>query len=170
MEKNQKNAEENANRAHASIYLKQILNYSQILAIIITINFKWPYYVNSYFQITSFLGSISNQALTFDCLINDFKIKESPIHIKFAIFTLLPFLIWVLMILLSVFLHFKNKKNSINKEKILTYFIIISNYLQPFILQTIFDNLKCKRLDGRLFLYKEMMIDCESENHQFWVS
>lgn len=158
------------NRTHASIYLKGILNYSQILAIIIAINFKWPFYVYTYFEIAGFLGSISSQTLSFDCILKDFQIQESPVHIKFMIFVILPFFIWILLILFDVIQNLKNRKKSINKEKIFTYFIIVSNYLQPFILQTIFDNLKCKELDGKSYLYKEMLIDCESENHQFLVN
>lgn len=169
LEKSQKLTTENVNKIHASVYLKGILNYSQILAIIITINFKLPFYVYSYFEIAGFLGSLSSQTLSFDCILNDFLIQGSSVHIKFFIFAILPFFIWFLLILFGLIRDLKNRKKSMNKEKMITYFIIISNYLQPFILQTIFDNLNCKELDGQFYLYKDMTINCESENHQFLV-
>lgn len=148
--------------------MKEILNYSQIIAIILAINFKWPTYVMSYFQIPSFLGSLSNNTISLNCLIYDFNINESVVHLKFLMFALMPFLAWIIL----VFIHFlkaRIKNQKISLEKLFAYLIIIGNYLQPLILQNIFDNLKCEKLNQKSFLAKDMNLECDSENHKNWV-
>ena len=148
-----------------------------MVSIISSGNFKWPYYVKTYLEISSILGSISSQAFSIDCLINDFQINENPIHLKALIFVILPFILWIMVFFILIskdikcLIYLTNKKNN---ERFIcndtfTYLIIISNFLQPFILQELFNNLKCKKIGDNLFLYLQMNFNCDSKNHLNWV-
>ena len=156
-----------------SVYLKVLLNYSQMVSIITNGNFKWPYYIQSYLYISSILSSVSTDAFSIDCLLYDLQINESPIHIKALIFVILPFFIWVLVIILLTLkiclIKTRNSKELFKMKNLFTYFIICCNYLHPMILQKLFDNLKCKNLGGKEFIYMQMNFSCDSENHTKWV-
>ena len=147
-----------------SVFLKGILNYSQTVSIITSINYTWPFYIKSYFEIASILGSISSKAFSVDCLLHDFQINEEAIHIKALIFVILPFFLWTLL-----FLVVQLKRKNLAFNQLFSYFLIISSYFQPMILQNLLDNFKCKSLGARSLLYMDMNLACDSEDHVKWV-
>ena len=157
---------QNEYKMQVSVFLKEILNYSTIVSIIIIVSndYKWPFYIKSYFEIASILGSISSKAFSIDCLLHDFQIEEAAIHIKVLIFVVLPFFLWFFL-----FLLIRIKRKHIDFNQLFTYFLIISNYFQPIILQNLLDNIRCKSLGEKTFLYKNMNLECDSENHLKWV-
>lgn len=130
-------------------------------------NYKWPSYCYDYLRISAILGYFSSQVVSSDCLIYEYDIKQSPLHLKALIAVLLPFFIWLIMLFILIVTNYGI--NQLDFGKMFSYFVIISNYMQPFILQQLFDNLKCINLDGKSFLYKEMKTQCDSEDHLAWV-
>jgi len=156
---------DNENKLMVSIYLKELLSYSQVLSIIVTFNYKWPFYVYSYLHLSSILGSLSSQVFSIDCLLN--YGNESPLHFKALVAVLLPFFIWTIMVFMTIVNNVR--KNEHNYTKLFSFFVIISNFLQPYILQQLFNNLRCINLGDRSFLYMDMKTECDSENHLNWV-
>ena len=144
-----------------------MLNYSQIVSILISINHNLPSSSQSYFQISSVLTSLTSQAFSIDCFIYYLDLDENPLHLKALISVFLPFFIW--LILLFGLLIKKMKGKTIEKGKILTYFLIICNFFQPSILQQLVDNLNCKTIGSSSFIFKEMNFECNSQNHLNWV-
>ena len=147
-----------------SVYLKIFLNYSQIVSILISINNNLPAYSQSYFEISSMVTSFS----CVDCFLYYFNWSESPLHIKAFMFVIFPFILWLIFFMGALFK--KMRGNKFQKEKLMTYFLIISNFLQPFILQQLIDNLKCKSIGNGSFIYKQTNFPCDSTNHLKWVS
>ena len=150
------------------MYLKIFLNYSQIVSILISINNNLPAYSQSYLEISSMVTSFSSRAFSVDCFIYYFHWSESPLHIKALMFVIFPFILWLIFFMGALFKKLRGIK--FQKEKLITYFLIISNFLQPFILQQLIDNLKCKNIGNGSFIYKQMNFQCDSSNHLKWVS
>lgn len=150
-----------------SVYLKIFLNYSQIVSILISINNNLPAYSQRYFEISSMVTSFSSRAFSIDCFIYYFHWSESPLHIKALMFVIFPFILWLILFMGALLKKMRGFK--FQKEKLTTYFLIISNFLQPFILQQLIDNLKCKKIGNSLVIYKQMNFQCDSKNHLKWV-
>lgn len=152
----------------ASIYLKILMNYLQIIAIIQSIDLRWPYYAKDFLKANSQITNFTNELLSFDCIIYDYDIQQQPIHIKALIGVMLPIIMF--FAILNIFLlnyFFQNRKSQ--KNRIIMSLVVICIFLQPSILKQLFDNLNCKQIGTENFLSKQMNLKCNEESHQRWV-
>ena len=150
-----------------SVYLKILLNYLQMISIIRSLELKWPFYVGNYLNIYANFGGVSTQILSFDCLLQDNNIETESIYIQTILAVSLPFAIFLISILALLILYLKNKKTQ--KTRFIVVVIVVSIFLQPSIIKTLFENLTCKEIEDSSFLQIDMIIDCNSESKKLWV-
>jgi len=139
-----------------------------MIAIIQSLELKWPFYVTTYLQISGNVGSVSTQLFSLDCLINDFGLDIDVIYLKALVNVLiyLGFLIAsaAIFMLRSVLLK---KTGEFNRFIILV--IVLSIMLQPNSIQDTSDIFNCQEIEGTYYLIAEMTLQCYITDHQKWV-
>ena len=150
-----------------SVYLKILLNYLQMVSIIENMELKWPFYVRNYLNVYSNIGGVSTQILSFDCLLQDYNIMTESIYISTALTLIMPFAIFLVsMIVLGVI--FMRKKKS-QKIRFIVIVIVVSIFLQPSIIKTLFDNITCETIDDSSYLKANLLINCDTTSQKQWV-
>lgn len=150
-----------------SIYFKILINYTQMIAIIHSLDLKWPYQVDGYLNVSSQFGT-SGEVISLECVLEDQRIRISPLHVKALLVILFPFvLMGFFTLVLSVSKILKKKKSKLNQ--IFIAFIVMSIFIQPTILQILFDNLNYTKLNGVSYLTKNLKIRADDEEHTRWV-
>jgi hypothetical protein len=150
-----------------SIYLKILMNYLQIIAIIHSIDLRWPFYTNDFLKANSQAASVTNEVLSFDCIIHDYEIQQEPIHIKAMIGVIMPFVMFFAIFVMFLLNFLKTGKSQ--KNRIIMSLVVLCIFLQPSVLKQLFDNLNCKRIGDEIFLTKQMNLKCNDDSHQKWV-
>ena len=147
--------------------MKILLNYFQMVSFIKSLDIKWPFYVDEYLKSVAFINSVSTSILSIDCLVNQYNIAGEIVHLKAAFSSILPWcLLFLVILIMLVQLIFKGKNNF---NKILLAFFVISIFMHPNILQSLFDNITCLELEDKQYLIKQLDIDCSSNGHIQWV-
>ena len=134
-----------------------------MIAITHSLELKWPFYVDSYLNISSIFGS-PGDAISLDCVLSDEKVSIPSIHIKALIAVLSPFVIMGIITIILVILNFISKKPQKNRAFIA--FIVMANFLQPTIVQILFDNLNYTNISNVSYLTKNLIIRYDNEDHQ----
>ena len=151
-----------------SIYLKILLNYLQMIGIIHSMDLKWPFYANDYLSVTTKVGVSTTEIVSLQCVLDDFGITAKFIHVKALIFVLIPFYItFSIILLLSLICIFTKKPQS---HRLIVGIVVLSVYLQPLILQNLFDNINTTKLNAKNYLTKELTLSYDDEDHQKWVN
>ena len=150
-----------------SVYLKILLNYLQMISIIQSLDLKWPFYVRSYLNVYSNFGGVSTQILSFDCLLQDHNIETESIYIQTILAVGLPFAIFLISIFVLALIYWRKKKTQ--KIRFIVVVIVVSIFLQPSIVKTLFDNLTCKQIDGSRYLKANFLINCDTKTQETWV-
>lgn len=152
-----------------SIYLKIFLNYAQIIAIIHSLNMKWPPYVLSYLKTTGSIGTVSTQIFSLDCLIYDFKLDISVTYLK----TLSTIVIYLGFLFLAI-LYFGFKKFVMKQKnqatKLIILAVVLSVLIQPNNIKESSDIFVCVKIDDKEYLRQQMSLECYTDQHNFWVN
>lgn len=147
--------------------MKIFLNYLQMIAIIQGLELKWPFYVRNYLNIYSNIGGVSTQFLSFECLLQDYSIKNEPIYIKTIAVLTIPLITIIISLLFLIAIYLKKgKKQTI---RFIVIFIVVSIFVQPSIIRVLFNNITCKDLEGEKYLNSNLLINCNSKSHLNWV-
>lgn len=153
---------------NTSINMKILMNYVQMIAIVSNFNFNWPFYVSDYLNFFANVGGgISSQVISFDCILFQYNIKYEALYVQTLFVSVLPFVICFFSGLVLIINYLKSKNSQMIRFIIIV--IIVSIFLQPTIIKSLFDNLSCKTLDNGSFLIHDMMIDCDSDSYSNWV-
>lgn len=152
----------------ASIFLKIFLNYLQMISIIQSLELKWPFYVRNYMNVYSNIGGVSTQLLSFDCLLQDYEITTKTIYVQTIIALIIPVIIMIISFIVLAALSIKTKKSQ--QIRLTVIFIVVSIFVQPSIIKSLFDNLSCKEIEGNKYLKANLSINCNSDSHVKWVS
>lgn len=150
-----------------SIYFKILMNYLQMIAIIHSLDLRWPFYVSDYFSFIGRFGSAAGDIISLDCLIKDYNLEINNIHLKSIVVIIFTILIIFFFGMILLIIRLKTKNNQRNRFFIIC--IIISIFLQPTILQILFDNLNYTNLNNTSYLTKNLLIKYYDEDHQEWV-
>ena len=151
-----------------SIYIRIFINYAQMIAIIQSLELKWPFYVTTYLQISGNVGSVSTQLFSLDCLINDFELNIKVIYLK-ALANVLIYLgflftsAWIFMFRKCLL----KKHGEINRFIILV--IVLSIILQPNSIKDTSDIFNCQEIEDKYYLIAEMTEECYTADHKKWV-
>ena len=152
-----------------TIYLKILLNYLQLISIIHSFDLKWPFYVKEYLNIYSSAGNLSDQAISFECLLFDYEISIKPVYFQTCFTILIPFTTYLLaFILLFLKLVLFHKKRRELNTKFVVIVIVSSIFLQPNIIKVLYKNLICKKIDDDYLLTHNYSINCNSDSHSKW--
>jgi hypothetical protein len=149
-----------------SIYMKIMLNYIQSIAIIQSLELKWPFYVESYLNTYSTAGSVSTQTISLDCMINDYQIDIQAIYLETLFSSFLPFFCFFCSGIALASVYFVKKKSQ--KIRFIVIVIVGSIFLQPMIIKILFKNLVCKKINNKSYLVQNLKIDCDSDSHLNW--
>ena len=138
-----------------------------MISIIHSIDLKWPFYVSDCLTITNKVSISNTEIASMQCILDNFEITEHLLHMKALIALLIPFFLIIIIIFILVFLKIMTKKTQ--WHRFIVSFIVMSVYLQPFILQNLFDNINKTTLNHKNYLTKELTFDYDDEGHQKWV-
>ena len=167
-DKNQKNKPAEQKKKTLSIYLKILLNYLQMLSIMQAFELKWPFYVRNYLNFFSSVGGgISAQAISVDCLLEDYHLDIVSLYAQTVVISILPFFVYVVTLTILGFIYFKTKKSQ--TIRLVVIVIVVSIFLQPSILKMLFDNLQCKNIENSSFLIQNMAVSCDEDSYTSWV-
>ena len=150
-----------------SIYLKLFLNYLQMVSIIQSLELNWPFYVRNYLNLYSNIGGVSTQIISFDCLLQNYKIKIEPVYIQTLLTLFLPFGIFFITLAILLLLFIVKRRSQL--IRFIVTIVVVSIFLQPPIIKALFDNLICKQIENNQVLQIDMTIDCNSDGHYKWV-
>ena len=151
-----------------SIYLKILLNYLQMLSIMQSFELKWPFYVRNYLNFFSSVGGgISAQAISVDCLLEDYDLDIVSLYAQTVVISILPFFVYFVTILILGFMYFRTRRSQTVRFVVIV--IVVSIFLQPSILKMLFDNLQCKTIEERSFLIQNMGVSCDENSYTSWV-
>lgn len=151
-----------------SIYIKILINYSQMIGIIQNLNLEWPDYITDFFKTLTSFGFISTQILTMDCFFNDNLFSYSRIYLNAFISV-----IFYIAFLLAAFLYFflskflLKKKNQFNKFIML--FLVLSVMIQPNGIKDSSDIISCQNVGDKSYIVDQMTIECYTSEHSAWV-
>lgn len=134
-------------------------------AIIHSLDLKWPFYVDNYFEISSKFSSAAD-VISIDCILNDYEIKENKLYVKTVVILVFPALIILFISFVALIIRYSTKKSQINR--IYISIVVISIFLQPTILQMLFNNLSYTTLNNVSYLTKELNSKFD-DNHIKWV-
>ena len=138
-----------------------------MISIIHSIDLKWPFYVSDSLSMANKVSISNTEIVSMQCVLDDFEITEDFLHVKALIAILIPFFLIIIIIFILVFLKISTKKPQ--WHRFVVSFVVLSVYLQPFILQNLFDNINKTSLNHKNYLTKELTLDYDDERHQIWV-
>lgn len=150
-----------------SVYLKVLLNYLQMISIIQSLELKWPFYVRNFLNVYSNIGGVSNQILSVDCLLQHYNIQTESIYIQTVLTLIIPFAIFCVSMIILWVIYMKNKKPQ--TIRFIVIVIVVSIFLQPSIIKSLFDNITWEEIDGVSYLKADLLIDCDTNSQKEWV-
>lgn len=160
-----KKSKENSKKLR--IYLKILINYLQSLSIINYFQMNWPYEVSSF--LTSFSNiSMTPNAISLGCLLQNYEIKYNTLYIETLTFLLTPYLINLMAIFLLILAYFRTKRSQITK--FISMSVALNTFLQPAIIKKFIENIVCEKIEEKCYLITNMDIDFYAEFHQKWVN
>ena len=145
-----------------------MINHSQTLGLIQSLDLKWPDYISNLFQVISKLGFISTDILSLDCFMGGIMLNIQGIYIKaISTFSFYLFFIWGTIIFFSIkkFI-FKQKRQF---DKFIMVFLVFSAMMQPTFIQQNSDIFTCKKVGNSSYLLRQMSIECYTDSHFKWV-
>lgn len=153
-----------------SIYIKILINYSQMVGIIRDLQLKWPYYVDNFFNVMMSFGFISTGIMNFDCFVSDLQLETSTIYLK-MLFSLAFYILFIFGgVSFFLFRRFVMKKKK-QFNKFIMFFLILSIMIQPNSIKEGTDLFVCQKVgDQKSYLVNQMSEECYTSNHIFWVS
>ena len=137
-----------------------------MIAITHSMDLKWPFYVDNYLNISTQFGS-PGDVISLDCVLKDENVSMPSIHVKALIAVVFPFAIMTFIVIALMLLNIIKKKSQ--KNRVFISFIVMSIFLQPTILQILFDNLNYTTINNVQYLTKNLMIRYDDGEHQRWV-
>lgn len=156
------------NKDLISIRMKIILNYLQIIAIVNSFEFKWPYETRIFFNYLSILGNgLANQSISFDCLVDEYDIKYQGFYVKTFFISLMPLLIILIFGFVLIVFYLVNKRSQ--KIRFIITIIVTGVFTQSSIIKALFEHLPCKTIENQEYLAQNMKVLCNSEAHLNWV-
>lgn len=155
-------------RESASIYIKIILNYIQMMAILSSFDFNWSNHSKNFLNGVSSLGiDFLNNMISFKCLAISYEITTNSFYIQTFLVTILPFLvIFISWLILIIFSFWKQKSQKIRFYIIV---IIVCVLFQSPIVKILLENTSCINIENISYLKKDTEIFCDSDSHKFWV-
>lgn len=150
-----------------AIYLRILMNYFQSIRLVNNIGLKWPYYVRNFLDFYSSAGNISRKTVSIDCLLNNYNLNIKSIYVQTSFSIIFPFLSY-LIALLILLLKLRSRKIQSLFTEFIVIVIVSSIFLQPNIIESIFESIVCKKLDQTDYLLSDMSIYCNEKNHQQW--
>lgn len=139
-----------------------------MVSFIKSLDVKWPFYTDEYLKSVSFLNSISTSVISIECLVYQYNISGEMVHLKAAFSSILPFCLLCTVILIMSLQFLLLRRNNFNK--IWLAFFVISIFMHPNILQSLFDNISCIDIEDKRYLVKQLDLDCDSTHHNQWVN
>ena len=140
-----------------------------MLSIVQSFELKWPLYVENYLNFFSSVGGgVSPQVLSIDCLLYHYEIDLIPLYVQTLFISILPFIIYFIAggVFLTVYFMTKKPRGS----SFIVVVIVVSIFLQHYIIKMLLDNLSWKTIENDDFLIRDMMVSCSSDSHRNWVS
>lgn len=151
-----------------SVYIKILINYSQMIGIIQNLNLEWPFYITDFFKILTSFGFISTQILTLDCFFNNNLFSLSRIYLN----GLSSVLLYIALLFASFLFFFLSKfllKKKKQFNKFIMFFLILSVMFQPNGIKDSSDIVSCQNVDGKNYVVDQMSIECYTLEHNKWV-
>lgn len=151
-----------------SIYIKILINYSQMIGIIKDLQLKWPYYVDNFFNFMMNFGFLSTGIMNTDCFVSDLQLETPTIYIK-VLFTLTFYILFIMggvgFFLFRHFIMARTKQFS----RFIMFFLILSIMIQPNSIKEVTNLFVCQKVNKTSYLVNKMSVECYTEDHIFWV-
>ena len=147
-----------------AIYVKILMNYTQMMIIAASLNMRWPSYASTFLNAQIMVGNAAEQVFSVDCLLQ----KVYPDQLLFMKVTMTSILPVALMLLgvLAWLLIAMCKSIALFKEKLVATFVMILFILHTTITKTEFSVFPCKELkSGELWLERDLNQRCWSTQH-----
>ena len=139
-----------------------------MIAIIHSLELKWPFYVSTYLRVSGNIGTVSTQLFSLDCLITDYELDIHVIYLKALanIMIYVGFLGGAAWIFALKNILAKKKKET---SKFIILAIVISILMQPNNIKDTSDIFNCQTIDKTSYLIQEMKVECYTQDHEKWV-
>lgn len=155
-------------KSGSSIYLKILLNFLQLIAIVQNLGIKWPFYSRNYFNFFENFGSVSTQAISLDCILNDFEFKIESLYAQTIFGLSLPLLTMFFARIIIGFIHILTE-NSRQTTRFIVIVIVSCIFLQPAIIKILYANISCKKIEESMYLKANFKIRCDSDAREQWL-
>ena len=142
-----------------SIFQKIILNHLQLILLTAAFNFNWPEVVMAFFNASQPLGNPSSQVFSVDCFLNgdsgiienssatnstisDSKFPIRIFYFKILLFSILPFMIFIISYGVWAVILIKEKDKHVLWNKSISTVIILLFFVHPSIVNYVFNAFK----------------------------
>lgn len=147
-----------------AIYVKILMNYTQMMIIAASLNMRWPSYTSSFLNAQIMVGNAAEQVFSVDCLLQKVY-SEQLLFVKVTITSILPVALMALGVLTWLLIAIC-KPISLFKEKLVSTFVMILFILHTTITKTEFSVFPCKELKpDQLWLERDLNQRCWSPQH-----
>lgn len=155
-------------RELASVYLRILMNYLQLVMLTATFNLNWPSEVETVLSTQESAGTATAQVFSFDCYMTGIS-DTNVIYQKLIMMFILPGLIVSISVLFWGFIGAKRNDFSIMRKQMVSTIIILLFLAHPNIVQAMFSMLSCTEIDpGESWLVADPSIRCWQGEHLFY--
>jgi predicted outer membrane repeat protein len=155
-------------RELASVYLRILMNYLQLVMLTATFNLNWPSEVETVLSTQESAGTATAQVFSFDCYMTGVS-DTNVIYQKLIMMFILPGLIVSISVLFWGFIGAKQNDFSIMRKQMVSTIIILLFLAHPNIVQAMFSMLSCTEIDpGESWLVADPSIRCWQGEHLFY--
>ncbi|KAL4512022.1 hypothetical protein ABPG72_005024 [Tetrahymena utriculariae] len=152
--------------ANASILLKLIISYFQVIIVITTFQISFPNVFNSSINV---IANPTIQVLySFECFFHEISVKTgiNIIYIQFAASTCLPVCCALVFIITGLIKYRKNV--FLKKFYISTSLIYCLMYFQPSLYKDAISILSCRQIGNHKYIKYNVLYTCYSDVHIVW--
>jgi len=155
-------------RELASVYLRILMNYLQLVMLTATFNLNWPSEVKTVLSTQESAGTATAQVFSFDCYMIGIS-DTNVIYQKLIMMFILPGLVVGVSVLFWGFLGAKRNDFSVMRNQMVSTIIILLFLVHPNIVQSMFSMLSCEEIDpGESWLVADPSLRCWQGEHLFY--
>jgi hypothetical protein len=156
-----------------AIYIKIFFNYIQLVMLTANLDLEWPDITLEFLYAQSQAGSLGENFLNFDCVINSYFSGisiEDIYYNKLISMSILPSVMIFIALLVWTLVSMYNYNLKYIKEEFISTMIIVIILIHPNLVKYLFSTLSCKELEpGEYWVRGNYDIECWNDKHTSYI-
>ena len=146
------------------IFMKLLINYSQILSLSKEINLSWTATIGYFLDAITRMSDISHQFFSFDCLLSSSKFSDNIILFKLILVFCFPLIVGFMLVINLFILRFFKRFDF--KDNLIFSFIFVCYLIQPIIIYYAFLFISCTEIDPNKYYFSSYLAtECYTQQY-----